>query len=271
MFPAAIIVFREAIEAGLIVGIVLAATRGVAHRGAWIALGVGGGMAGACLLALFAGELAGAFAGTGQDLFNAAILLAAVAMLLWHNAWMAAHGRDVARNLKAVGAAVAAGERTLLALATVCGIAVLREGFEVVLFLAGLATGGGMPASAMLAGGALGLAGGAALSALMYRGLLAIPLRRLFAVTGTLITLLAAGLAMQAVGFLHQAGVIEGLETPLWDSSGLLPQSSVPGRVLQTLIGYTDQPDAAQALAYVGTIAAMMLLTRRGSGRTRAR
>lgn len=271
MFAAAIVIFREAIEAGLIVGIVLAATRGVPHRGTFVALGVGGGALGACLLAVFAGELASLFAGSGQDLFNAAILLIAVGMLGWHNAWMAAHGRDVARNFKAVGAAVAAGERTLLALAGVCGIAVLREGFEVVLFLAGIAASGGLSASSLLGGGALGLAGGAVLSALMYRGLLAIPLRRLFAVTGTLITLLAAGLAMQAVGFLHQAGVIEGLATPLWDSSALLPQSSVIGRVLQTLVGYTDQPDAAQALAYIGTIAAMFLLTRRGAGRARAR
>ena len=78
MLSALLIIFREVIEAGLIVGIVLAATAGVPRRSTFVALGVLGGVIGACLVALFAGELASLFQGSGQELFNAAILFLAV-------------------------------------------------------------------------------------------------------------------------------------------------------------------------------------------------
>ena len=103
MLASLVIVFREAIEAGLIVGIVLAATRGVPRRGWWVSGGVAGGTLGACLVAAFAGELGALFNGSGQELFNATILLLAVGMLTWHNTWMAGHGRDMAREVRAVG------------------------------------------------------------------------------------------------------------------------------------------------------------------------
>ena len=138
MIGAFIIVLREVIEAGLIVGIVLAATRGVPRRGAYVGFGVLGGVAGAGVVAVFAGVIADAFAGSGQEILNAVVLSLAVVMLAWHNAWMAKHGRELASQVKAVGQAVASGSRPLTALAVVCGVAVLREGSEVVLFLYGI-------------------------------------------------------------------------------------------------------------------------------------
>src|SRR5215475_8724739 len=117
MLPALLIVFREVIEAGLIVGIVLAATQGVPHRGRWVSYGVAAGIVGACLVAAFAGEIANLFSGSGQEIFNASILLVAVLMLTWHNVWMSGHGREMARELRGVVAAVSAGERSLMALA----------------------------------------------------------------------------------------------------------------------------------------------------------
>src|SRR6201996_9302769 len=208
MLATLIIVFREVIEAGLIVGIVLAATRGVPLRSRYVALGVAAGVAGACLVAAFAGELSSLFEGSGQELFNASVLLLAVAMLTWHNVWMARHGREMATHMRAIGAEVSSGQRTLLALAIVVGVAVLREGSEVVLFLYGIAAQGGTSASGMVVGGGLGLLAGAAVSALMYFGLLTIPAGKLFQVTSGLITLLAAGMAAQAVIFLQNGGVL---------------------------------------------------------------
>lgn len=268
MLASLVIVFREAIEAGLIVGIVMAATRGVRRRGWWVSCGVGVGTLGACLVAAFAGELGALFNGAGQELFNATILVLAVGMLIWHNAWMAGHGRELAREVRAIGAAVAEGDRPLTALAVVVGVAVLREGSEVVLFLYGVLASGGTSVGAMLAGGAFGIALGGGLSALIYLGLLAVPAHRLFAVTTGLITLLAAGLAAQAMFFLQQADYFQGLATPLWDTSWLLRDDSVPGRLLHTLIGYTATPDAAQLLAYAGAIALMLAMMRLARGRT---
>lgn len=268
MLAALVIVFREVIEAGLIVGIVLAATRGVAGRGRIVAAGVGGGVLGACLLAAFAGRLSELFAGAGQEAFNAAVLLAAVVMLTWHNVWMAGHGRTMARELRAAGTAVATGERPPAALAVVVGIAVLREGSEVVLFLYGVLAGG-TSAAALAAGGALGVAAGAAVAAMMYYGLLAIPAARLFQATGWLITLLAAGMAATAVAFLQQGGFAQVLQASLWDTSFLLADGSIPGRLAHALVGYTDQPDGLQVLAWVATTALIWGLTRVVAARAR--
>jgi high-affinity iron transporter len=119
MLATLIIVFREVLEAGLIVGIVLAATEGVARRGRWIAGGIAAGVAGAAILAGFAGALANAFSGNGQELFNAAILSIAVVMLTLHVTWMASHAGQMAREMKAMGRSVASGDRSLSAMAMV--------------------------------------------------------------------------------------------------------------------------------------------------------
>lgn len=267
MLATLIVVFREVIEAGLIIGIVLAATKGVARRALWVGYGVAGGVAGACLVAAFAGKLASLFQGNGQEFFDAGVLLLAVCMLTWHNVWMSGHGRAIAREMKGVGAAVASGERPLTALAIVVGIAVLREGSEVVLFLYGIASQGGATEAGMLLGGALGLLAGAAASALMYYGLLAIPAHRLFSVTSGLITLLAAGMAAQAVLFVQQAGYFEILTGTVWDTSRLLSQDSIPGRLLHTLVGYSDTPNGAQLLAYLATALVIFMLMRWEKGR----
>ena len=138
MLGALIIVFREVFEAGLILGIVLAATNGVPKAGRWIGMGLAAGLAGATLLASFVDVIANAMQGVGQEVFNACILASAVLMLAWHNIWMARHGREMSAELKGVGQAVKTGNRSLLALAVVVGVAVLREGSEVVLFLYGV-------------------------------------------------------------------------------------------------------------------------------------
>jgi high-affinity iron transporter len=146
--------------------------------------------------------------GAGQELFNVSILLIAVLMLSWHNVWMARHGREMAAHMKAVGEAVAAGKRSLAALSIVVGIAVLREGAEIVLFLYGIAISGNDTAATMAVGGAFGLLLGGVGGALMYFGLLRIPARHPFKVTSWLIALLAAGMATQAMAFLQQAEVV---------------------------------------------------------------
>jgi high-affinity iron transporter len=170
--------------------------------------------------------------------------------------------------MAAVGKAVTAGRRPMAALALVVGLATLREGSEVVLFLYGIVAAGASTSSLLL-GGALGLAAGAAFTGLTYFGLLAIPSRYIFTVTTVLITLLAAGMAAQAVQFLDAAGLINVLGQRLWDSSGWLPQDSIVGRLLHTLIGYTDRPTELQLIAYIATLAIMTALTRI-SGSTRS-
>lgn len=261
MLGALIIVFREVIEAGLVIGIVLAVTRGARGARPFIFGGVAAGALGAGVVAVFADALSQAVAGRGQELFNAGVLAVAVVMLAWHNIWMARHGRELASELAAVGRAAVAGEKSFVALAVVVALAVLREGSEVALFLYGILASGETGA-ALLLGGLGGLALGAAVSALTYFGLVTIPARHLFAVTTAMITLLVAGLAAQSIGFLQQAWIVTALSETLWDTSAILPDSSVFGRVLHTLIGYTDQPTQLQVIVYVATLAGIAIATK---------
>jgi len=252
-----LLVFREVLEAALIVSIVAAATRGVSGRARWIGAGLAMGLIGALLVAMFAGVIANAMSGMGQEWFNASVLFAAVGMIGWHVVWMARHGRELAVQMQSVGADISNGQRPLTALMVVVALAVLREGSEVVLFGYGLLAGGSTGASLIL-GGVLGVIAGVAVGFAMYFGLLKIPMRHFFNATNGLLILLAAGLAASAVGYLTQADVLPTLVDTLWDSSGLLTDDSMLGRALHVLIGYTAQPSGMQMLAYVVTVIVLM-------------
>jgi high-affinity iron transporter len=260
MLATLLIVFREMLEAGLIIGIILAATRGTPHRARWVAYGIVGGLAGACMVAVFADSINGMMEGVGQELFNASVMGIAVLMLVWHNVWMARQGRHIARDMKYLGTDVMTGKRSLCALAIVIGVAMLREGSEVVLFLYGIALSGGESIAAMMTGGAVGIVLGGVMSAMMYFGLLRIPTRHVFAATSTLIAFLAAGMAAQATVFLEQAGWINHLTYTVWDTSFILSDSSMMGKALHTLVGYTDRPSAMQLVVYLATLGAIFLL-----------
>src|SRR5689334_9809297 len=161
MFATALIVFRETLEAALIVSIVLAATHGIAGRRRWIGGGVAVGVAGALAIAWTAEAISAALQGIRQELFNATILIAAVTMLAWHHLWMAAHGRALGARLRHLSDSVRGGVATLAALSLAVALAVLREGAETVLFVQGVALNA--PLRDVMAGLTLGLAGGAAL------------------------------------------------------------------------------------------------------------
>jgi high-affinity iron transporter len=270
MFVSLLIVFREAMEAGLIVGVVLAATEGVAGRGRWIAGGIAAGVAGAGLVAAFAAALTDAFEGAGQEVFTAAILCFAVVMLSWHILWMSHHGRAMAAELRGVGEAVRLGQRSLAALAAVVAVAVMREGAEVVLFLYGIVMGSQTSTASLVCGGVAGLGLAAIVSWLLYRGLVIIPLHRLFTVTNGLIALLAAGMAGQAASVLHSADLLPGWGEHLWDTRFLLADDSFAGRSLHALVGYSASPSGIQFAAWLATLVTLMIAGRAIS-RPRAR
>jgi high-affinity iron transporter len=266
----ALLVFREVLEAALIVSIVCAATRGVPMRGLFVGIGIGLGLIGALLVAMGAGFLAQLAQGSGQEIFNACVLLAAVAMIGWHVVWMSSHSRELAQHMNHVGAEVKAGSRSLRVLLAVVALAVLREGSEVVLFLYGMVLGGGIGAAGLVGGVAAGVVGGALLGVTLYFGLLRIPMKHLFNVTNWMLVLLAAGLASTAARFLAQANLLPVWGSQIWDTSSLLTNGSLAGRTLGVLIGYDASPAGIQIAFFATTLlllsAGMQLLKRAGSG-----
>jgi len=251
MFGTAIIVFREVLEASIIFGILAAATRGVPHSMRWLGAGLVAGLAGSGLVAGFTDVIGSLADGIGQEIFNAIVLGIAVLMLAWHNIWMSSHGAALAANAKSVGKDIKDGASECSILLVIVGLAVLREGSETVLFLYGIAASDAGAKSSMWLGGLVGLASGVAVGYTLYAGLLRIPMRWFFAATGILVLLLAAGMASQAAHFLIQADLLPSLASPLWDTSSVLPESSLPGMLLHSLIGYDSRPAGMQIVFYI--------------------
>jgi len=257
MFAAALIVFRESLEAALIISIMTAATRGIPSRGRWLVSGVLAGLVGATLVASSMEAISNWASGMGQELFNAAILTLAVGMLAWHNIWMSIHGREMAAQAMNTAREINSGSRERSVIFFVVALAVLREGSETVLFLYGLASSSADGLHTTISGGLSGLGAGLLVGGLLYAGLLRIPLRWFFSITGVLVLLLAASMAAQAARFLVQADLLPSLGAPLWDTSDVLSQTSALGTLLHGLMGYDAQPSGTQVLFYVVVLIAI--------------
>jgi high-affinity iron transporter len=263
MFAAALIVFRESLEAALFVGIVAAATRELAGRARWLGGGVAIGVFGAIAMALLAPTVSGWFDGLGQDVVNIAVLSVALTMLLWHCIWVASHSKEMAMDARRLGSSVQHGERKPWALLTAVALAVLREGAETVLFVGGAVAGGsGTTAGEIVLATIIGVGLGVALGALIYAGLTRVPTRHIFNVTNVLIAILAGSIASQLVKSLTQAGFIERWSTPVWDTSEVLAPDSALGTFLHALVGYDATPTGAQLLSYVAVLVLIYLGTR---------
>ena len=262
MFAAALIVFRESLEAALFVGIVAAATRGLMGRGAWLAGGVGIGVVGAIILAILAPHVSGWFDGLGQDVVNIAVLSVALTMLLWHCIWVTTHSKEMAMEASRLGRSVQDGEQRPWALLTAVALAVLREGAETVLFIGGAATGGNTTFGEIVIACFVGVGLGAAAGAIIYTGLARVPTRHIFNVTNVLIAILAGSIASQLVKTLAQAGFLEMWTSPLWDTSGALAPDSALGTFLKALVGYDAQPSGAQLASYAAVLAAIYFGTK---------
>lgn len=263
MFASALIVFRETLEAALFIGIVAAATRELAARSRWIAIGVAGGVVGALLLAAGMEQLGEMADGAGQDVFNAVFLSMALAMLAWHCIWISTHAREMVQHAKTVGHQAHQQGQALWAIAIAVGVCVLREGAETVLFIGGISASAQSDWQAMLAGATGGLVAGLGMGLLIYLGLTRIKVQYVFAVSNAFLLLLAGSLASQLAKVLMQAGWVQAGSEPLWDSSATLPEDSPPGMFLHALVGYDASPSALQLGFYLGAIAFIWLASRR--------
>jgi hypothetical protein len=146
-------------------------------------------------------------------------------------------------------------------LAVVVGLAVMREGSEIVLILQGLWADQSSTAP-MLIGSFIGLGFGVVAGTLIYFGLLALSVSRLFALTNGLLVLIAAGMAAHAANFLNQADLLPALGTRLWDTSFILSDDSLTGKALGALVGYIARPSGIEVLFYVATVLTVLALIR---------
>lgn len=262
MFSTGLIVFRETLEAALFIGIIAACTKGVAQRSFWLGCGVLLGITGAVGMA-FGLEYLGNWAeGLGQELVNVAIVAVALLMLAWHCIWVSTHAQEMVQTARRLGVNALHGKNTLWALSLAVALAVLREGSETVIFVAGLWSGISGERGSMLLGAALGLLGGVSVGILIYLSLARVKTQQVFQLTNGLVLVLAGSLASQLAKNLTQAGLVDHGSDPLWDSSPLLSNDSAPGVFLHALLGYDAKPSALQLLFYFGTIGLIWFASR---------
>ncbi|MGB0719542.1 MAG: FTR1 family iron permease [Bdellovibrionales bacterium] len=254
MFPTATIVFREIIEVALVIGIVMAATRGLPGRLNLVLAGLGLGVLGSVIIAFFTDKIANAIDGVGQEIFNAAVMFIAVGFLSWTVIWMKTHGRELAQNLKAVGADVMAGDKSAYVLMGVVAFATFREGAEIALFTYGMTASGAFSLPEIVLGGVFGAIGGGVVGLMLYLGLLKAAQKHLFTVTGWMLIVLTAGMAAQGANFLIAAGVLPELSPQVWDTSAFLSGNSFLGETLKVLVGYTPKPTGMELVFYAAVL-----------------
>lgn len=268
---AAVLTFREGLEAALIIAILLGYLRKSGRPDArrFVLGGV------ACALLLTVGfvavlQLIGAeFAYPAKGIYEGVTSILAVALVTYMTFWMARHGRSLKGELEG-------GLRTSLqrggpgGLFALAFLAVIREGVETALFLSAATFASSGPAT--LAGGLAGVTAAVAAAWAMYVAGLRLNLGKFFRIAGLLLVVFGAAMLRYGVHEFEEVGLLPALVEPVWNSGAFLPEGTGLGSVLQALLGYTSKPSLTQLIAYVGYLSAVGLaLWRPWHGRPRAR
>lgn len=250
MLNALIVVWRESLEAMLVIGVLAAwiarqDDAGRLRRTLWA--GVAGGVLLAIVLAAVTFSAQSELDGTALDAFQVGFIFFAAGLITQMVLWMHRHGRAMKTQLE--NRAARAGGRT--GLAVVAALAVGREGAETVIFLYGLGLEQrGADLAVFLAAAAAGFLLAAATAWVVARGARFLNYRTVFRVSEILLLLVAGALIGNGIDRLIGLDWLPPLRDPLWDTSALLDDASGPGRLLADFAGYRARPSASLLLAY---------------------
>lgn len=257
MLQVFIVVFREIIEISLIIGILSAATKGILYRERYIAGGLMLGVLGSVALAYTMDNISSMVDGDGQEIFNGIVLILASLLITWTVIWMQKHSKSLSGELKALANKVRTGDKTILSLLLVTTLSVLREGSEIVLFTYGIFMTGISFAQLMM-GFFAGMLCGSLCGLALYYGMMKIFGRYFFKITTWILVFLSCAILSQGVGYLVSVEVVPSIIDPIWDSSGLISDQSIVGKILNICIGYIDQPSATVVIAYIVNFLVLM-------------
>lgn len=252
MWNALIVVWRESLEAMLVIGVMLSwITRqpdpAPLKRGLWGGAAAGIALAGALGYAAY--TVQSEFAGQTLEQFQLAMVLAAAALILHMVLWMHEHGRRMKRELEQQVERAAAATGAVLGVAAITALAVAREGTETVIFLYGLGMEGDGAATQLFGGAVAGFAIAAATAWAVARGARFLNMRTLFRVSEILLLLIATALLVAGIDKMIGMEWLPPLVDPLWDVADILPDARGPGRFLADFIGYRARPAAMVVIA----------------------
>lgn len=241
-----IIVVREALEAALMISVLLALSRSLGIRTGWIGVALLAGFLGAVLYGIELQQISDLFDGVGQEVVNASLQFCVFAMLL------------VCQFLAAQNPGIAPSRSVYLPafMAAAVAFAVAREGSEILVYVSGFLHSQNFLAT-VGAGSLIGACIGLSVGVLLYYLLVSQPAGRCRPVAQVLICLVGAGMCAQATALLIQADWLS-VAGPVWDTSAWLPESSAIGQLLYALIGYEASPSAPEVGVYLGSMLAML-------------
>ena len=262
---------REGLEAGLIVGILVAYFGKLGRRDLlgrlWIGIGIG--IAVAVSLGVGAALTWGPYALTfqAQEILGGVLSLVAVAMVTWMIFWMGTNGAGLSKELR--GRVDDAVDRSWIALVELGALSVGREGIETALFVWANVAGGSDPVVGTL-GALLGIATAVVISWLISKGLVRFNLSVFFTWTGLFLILVAAGVLAYGIGDLQEASLIPGWGAPAWSLTAVVPPGSWIDTVLGGIFNFAPEPTWAQVIGWVAYVAVVVSLYLAMLGRRRA-
>ena len=266
MLTTFVVVWRESLEAAVMVAILLAYLRRIGHRDKfrYIYLGVAAALALCAVFAWLSGYIDEFFEGAGSEVLAAVIMAAAVGVVTMMVLWMHRQAGNLRGALESqAGTAIAQGQ--LYSLAALAAIAVFREGTETVLFLWGVVLGSHSSGLHLLAGGIAGASAALVMAFLLYRGAAYFNLKLFFQGTAIILLFIAAGMLAQAVNKLIGVGWLPPVVGQLWNSSWLLDERTVIGSLAAAVLGYRSRPSLLEVAAYATYFAVVLFAMRRGS------
>ena len=255
-----LIVFREVLEASLIVGILYTYLKKIDQDKALIRLwqGVMVALAASLLGSLLFQKLAGGFHGQAEKLFEGIVMIVAAAVLGTMIIWMAKN-RNIAEDLESKAADALDSEKLGYGIFALAFISVFREGIETILFLYGvMMKQGGLNITLSLVGAAIGLG----LGYMIFVQGRKVPLKTFFNVSSVLLIFVAAGMLAYGVHELESAGVIPDYGR-IWDiNPSKFPDGSYPmfhdkgnvGALFKGLFGYNGDPSAIEVLVWLSAL-----------------
>ncbi|MBF2001751.1 MAG: FTR1 family iron permease [Synechococcales cyanobacterium M58_A2018_015] len=272
--PTFVVTLREGTEAALVVGIVLAYLKKAnqTRLNPWVYAGIGVGVLASALIGVgFSGVMVSLstsnqpYAPVVKQLLEGGFGVVAIGLLSWMLIWMTRQARSMKAEVEgAVTAALQQGTAAGWGVFGLITIAVLREGFETVVFIAAQFQQGWLPAIGALAG----LLGATLIGILLFQIGIKINLRQFFQGMGVLLLLIVSGLVVSALRHFDKAAILLSQVDPqfadlcansgscllgplVWDLSTVLPDRQFPGILLKAFFGYTQTLFLAQAVGYV--------------------
>ena len=253
MFKIAIIIFRECLEIALLLGIILASTRHIKDSKLYVIAGAMLGVVLSSIFAFFIRTITVAYGTYGDELFDSCVILLTAIIISWTVVWMQGYTKKIKSDLGEISKKITTGTASKILLVAIVATTILREGAEIILLIYGISSAS-LSASEYIIGLVVGSTSGFVVGMIIYSGLVKFAGKYIFRISTVLLILIAAGLASEAAGILTSSGIIDFYRETLWDTSWIVDNSSMIGKLLRITVGYDSKPNGMQIIFYFTTI-----------------